>query len=111
MVDALNSCSSLHLNRKEIAMRRILDYTPLRSVDTFDHDSMHINDWRARHLCQTQAQCSPGKPAPSDEAIHRKAWGGLVVDRPSPEARAMHVHTIGPDRRKIDGAAGKRESY
>jgi hypothetical protein len=47
----------------------------LETTDTFSHDSVHINDLRANHLCQTRAMYKPGKPTPLDEAVHCKAWG------------------------------------
>jgi hypothetical protein len=52
----------------------------LETTDTFSHDSMHANDLRANHLCQTQAVCKPGKPAPLDASPAYQTCHGLVRD-------------------------------
>ena len=90
-------------------MRRVYASQPLRSVDTFSHDSAHINDLRANHVNIVTPVCGKPKPSPLDESIPCKVLTGLVRGRQSPERRAMHVHTIGPDQPKIDDAAGNRE--
>jgi hypothetical protein len=61
-------------------MRRVFESPPLRSVDIFNHDSAHINDLRANHLCQSQAVCASPGPAPLDASPVHHSCDGLVRD-------------------------------
>jgi hypothetical protein len=85
---AILARSGLFTQERTMAMRR--SYI-LESTDTFSHDSMHANDLRANHLCQSQAVCGPVRPAPLDASPVWQTCHGLVRDHATPEVRAIRT--------------------